>query len=131
MLDVVAIEKCVRTGLFRGQALACLPKIDNGRKIRNVRQALQHIEPIAIIVTVAEQDQVIPGAGEFVRQMASRNRVVCRYDRVRPKGRDMVHEKAAEIRIAVNDHYLDAHGRPAAFEQSYMPTAAPEGPSFE
>jgi hypothetical protein len=44
---------------------------------------------------------------------------------------DVVHETAAKAGFAIDDHDLDGHGRITVASPCYIPTAAPDGPSFE
>ncbi len=57
----------------------------------------------------AQQDDIVTGTRELVRQVSRHSRVVGRDDCIGPVGRNMVHEQAAEIRLLINDHDLDTH----------------------
>ena len=60
-------------------------------------------------MAAAEKHQVVACAGELVGQMAGRRRVVRGDDRVRPVRGDVMHEQAAEVRLLIDNHDLDAH----------------------
>ena len=74
-----------------------------------MRKALEHLDTIAFAVAAAEQDQVVARARELVGQVPRYRWVIGRDDRVRPVRGDVMHEQAAEIRLLIDDHDLDAH----------------------
>ncbi len=110
--NVVALEIRACAGIQR-LCLAAVTEVDNRRKSRSSGELSERDQRFALALQVTEQDHVIAGPGEFIGKMARSDRVIGGHDGIRPVRRNMVHQQAAEIRLPVDDHDLDAHaGRP-------------------
>ena len=115
MIYAIAHEVRIRPQPRRFFLVIRRTEIYDRREVLAPDESLQHLDTITLVaVHAAKQDQVVSGTRELVRQMAGRNRVVRRDNRVRPVRRNVMHEQRPKIGLLIDDHDFDAQARPRA-----------------
>src|SRR5210317_416125 len=109
MFNVVTNEVRIGAQLLRLILIFLGAEVDNRRKIFTSHEAPQNIDPIALAMAAAQQNEIAGGTGKLVRQVPCLGWVVGRDNRVRPKGRDVVHEQGTKLCLLVDNHDLDSH----------------------